>query len=124
MPFSQKTPNQISGSNCPDLNPIKLNYIRIITNTKFIVLAICCATLLSCRHRETVSDRQVQETAPSYESERDTTSYRVIKIIDGDTFDILIDGKPERIRVFGIDAPEREMPFYKVSKNYLSQLIF
>ena len=31
----------------------------------------------------------------------------VIAIIDGDTFDVTIDGQPERIRIFGIDTPER-----------------
>ncbi len=31
----------------------------------------------------------------------------VTRIIDGDTFDVLIDGREERIRFFGIDTPER-----------------
>lgn len=50
--------------------------------------------------------------------------YKVIGIIDGDTYDILRDNISERIRVDGIDAPEKGMPFYKVSKKYLSNLIF
>ena len=50
--------------------------------------------------------------------------YKVIKIIDGDTFDVLINNKPQRVRVDAIDAPEKGMPFYKVSKNYLGSLCF
>jgi endonuclease YncB( thermonuclease family) len=50
--------------------------------------------------------------------------YKVIKIIDGDTYDVLIDNKPQRVRVDAIDAPEKGMPFYKVSKNYLGSLCF
>ncbi|MEO7263571.1 MAG: thermonuclease family protein [Ferruginibacter sp.] len=47
----------------------------------------------------------------------------VVKIIDGDTFDVLLnDGVVKRIRIEGIDAPERKMPYYKVSKDYLAKI--
>jgi len=50
---------------------------------------------------------------------------KVIAIIDGDTYDILLEGnKTERVRMDAIDAPEKGMPFYKVAKNYLSELCF
>ena len=50
-------------------------------------------------------------------------SGKIIKIIDGDTYDILLNGKETvRVRMEGIDAPERGMPFYRVSKNYLAEL--
>ncbi len=49
----------------------------------------------------------------------------VIGIIDGDTYDLLLEDKTTiRIRMDGIDAPEKGMPFYKVSKKYLSELCF
>ncbi|MBP7928049.1 thermonuclease family protein, partial [Patescibacteria group bacterium] len=34
------------------------------------------------------------------------TYYKVTKVIDGDTVDVLIDGKSERIRLIGLDTPE------------------
>ncbi len=50
---------------------------------------------------------------------------KVIAIIDGDTYDLLIAGnKTIRVRMEGIDAPERGMPYYKVSKKYLGSLCF
>jgi micrococcal nuclease len=53
------------------------------------------------------------------------TSGKVIKIVDGDTYDILLDNNTtKRIRMDAIDAPERGMPFYKVSKDYLGTLCF
>lgn len=52
------------------------------------------------------------------------TPVKVIAIADGDTFTILQDNKPVRIRVDGIDAPEKGMPFAKASKKYLSALCF
>jgi endonuclease YncB( thermonuclease family) len=52
-------------------------------------------------------------------------SGKVVRILDGDTYDLLIDGSQTiRIRMEGIDAPEKGMPFYKVSKNYLGKLCF
>jgi endonuclease YncB( thermonuclease family) len=54
-----------------------------------------------------------------------TVSGKVISIIDGDTYDVLIyDNKTIRVRMDGIDAPEKGMPFYKVSKKHLSDLCF
>lgn len=49
----------------------------------------------------------------------------VVKIIDGDTFDLLTQEKNTiRIRMNGIDCPERKQDFYKVSKNALADYIF
>ncbi|MDO9510900.1 MAG: thermonuclease family protein [Bacteroidales bacterium] len=58
-------------------------------------------------------------------SQGKTVSGKVIKIIDGDTYDALIQGnKTIRVRMEGIDAPEKGMPFYRVSKNHLAKLCF
>lgn len=57
--------------------------------------------------------------------ETDSNTGKVVGIIDGDTYDILLNGsKTVRIRMEGIDAPEKGMPFYKKAKNYLSELCF
>ena len=58
----------------------------------------------------------------SSQVESDGRSGNVVKIIDGDTYDIILDGKQTRIRMFGIDAPERGMDYYKASKQYLGEL--
>lgn len=58
------------------------------------------------------------------QSTQNVTTYKVIGIIDGDTYDVLIDQRPVRIRMYAIDAPERGMPYNKVAKKYLSDLIF
>ena len=55
----------------------------------------------------------------------DSNTGKVISIIDGDTYDILVNGnKTIRIRMEGIDAPEKGMPFYRVAKDYLGQMCF
>lgn len=54
-----------------------------------------------------------------------TVTGKVISIIDGDTYDVLLQGnRTIRVRMEGIDAPERGMPFYQKSKKYLSDLCF
>lgn len=50
---------------------------------------------------------------------------RVVGISDGDTYEALLPDKTTiKIRMEGIDAPEKGMPFYRVAKDYLSQLCF
>ena len=46
----------------------------------------------------------------------------VVKIVDGDTYDVIRNGIQTRVRMDGIDAPERGMDYYKVSKDYLGSL--
>src|SRR5215831_8155110 len=46
------------------------------------------------------------------------------RILDGDTFDLLSTTREvSRIRLKGIDAPEKTQPFGEAAKQYLSQLI-
>ena len=55
----------------------------------------------------------------------ETVSGKVNKIVDGDTFDILTDKKTTiRIRMNGIDCPERKQNYYKVCKDALGSYIF
>lgn len=44
---------------------------------------------------------------------------KVITVIDGDTLDVLHNNKPERIRLNGIDAPEKGMPYGQAAKEYV-----
>ena len=53
------------------------------------------------------------------------TSGKVVGISDGDTFTMLNNDKQEiRVRLYGIDAPEKNQDFGKVSKKFLSDLIY
>lgn len=50
---------------------------------------------------------------------------KVIGVLDGDTIDILDAAKTtHRIRLAGIDAPEKRQPFGQKSKQSLSELVF
>lgn len=46
--------------------------------------------------------------------EFEQTGFKVVKVVDGDTIDVEIDGKIERLRLIGIDTPETVDPRKKV----------
>lgn len=48
---------------------------------------------------------------------------RVKSVSDGDTFLMLAEGVPYKIRLLHIDSPERGKPYYKKSKQLLESLI-
>jgi Micrococcal nuclease (thermonuclease) homologs len=50
---------------------------------------------------------------------------KVVKIADGDTFTILTsDNKQVKIRLHGIDCPEKAQPFGTKAKQFTSELVF
>lgn len=59
----------------------------------------------------------------------DPSLYSVETFIDGDTFSVLIDNKEEKVRMLGIDTPEKNHPdlpvqcFAKAASKHLEELI-
>lgn len=45
-------------------------------------------------------------------------SVKVVRVIDGDTVDLLLNGKQTRIRIAEIDCPERGQPFSKRATEF------
>ncbi len=50
-------------------------------------------------------------------------SGQVVRIIDGDTFELLQDSKKTRCRIAEIDAPEHDQPYGKQATDSLSKLL-
>ena len=48
---------------------------------------------------------------------------KVVKVIDGDTIEVQRKRSIERIRLYGIDAPEKDQPFGLKATGYLARLI-
>ena len=46
-------------------------------------------------------------------------SGKLVKVIDGDTIEVMHDGKAERIRLAQIDCPEKNQPFGQAAKRYV-----
>jgi endonuclease YncB( thermonuclease family) len=51
-------------------------------------------------------------------------SGKVVGVSDGDTITVLRDKQPEKIRLYGIDCPEKRQPFGKRAKQFTSKLVF
>jgi micrococcal nuclease len=66
---------------------------------------------------DTVESHDVTDTLAEFEG-------KVTGIKDGDTFEVLREGKPERVRLSDIDSPESAQPFGKAAKKYASDLCF
>ncbi len=49
---------------------------------------------------------------------------RVVGVADGDTITVLHNGKGERIRLHGIDCPEKRQAFGNRAKQFTSTLVF
>jgi endonuclease YncB( thermonuclease family) len=49
---------------------------------------------------------------------------QVIRVLDGDTIEVLHEEKPERIRLYGIDCPEKGQAFGQKAKQATSSLLF
>lgn len=61
------------------------------------------------------------ESVPSNEVTQ--REFKVLEIIDGNTFKILYNNEKTSVRIANIDAPERDEPGYKESKKFLESLI-
>ncbi|MCW1360100.1 thermonuclease family protein [Campylobacter sp. US33a] len=48
---------------------------------------------------------------------------RVIKVVDGDTIEVVKNNKNYRVRFYGIDAPESKQKFGSNSRDFLASLI-
>ena len=51
-------------------------------------------------------------------------SGKVVGVADGDTITVLHDGKGEKIRLYGIDTPEKRQAFGKKAKQFTSSMVY
>ena len=49
---------------------------------------------------------------------------KVVGVSDGDTITVMHQGKGERIRLYGIDCPEKRQAFGKKAKQFTSKMVF
>jgi len=54
----------------------------------------------------------------------DVLSGRVVSVIDGDTIEVFLNNRPERIRLNGIDCPEKGQAYGTKAKQATSALVF
>lgn len=71
----------------------------------------------------TASHSPSPSPAPSPTSAVPVIAAAVIRVIDGDTAEMSLQGRSERVRFIGMDAPERGRPYFNEATAYTTQLI-
>lgn len=85
---------------------------------------LLCLFFIACTNSNSTSQRRSKLTSSTTEV-KTTLSGKVVKISDGDTFTLLADGnRQEKIRLHGIDCPEKKQDFGQVARQKLSDLVF
>jgi endonuclease YncB( thermonuclease family) len=80
-------------------------------------------TVKSETERSDTASVSITKLAPlSFQSVRPTGP--VVSVLDGETIEVLHTHHPERIRLSGIDCPEKGQPFGKRAKQATSELVF
>ena len=92
-------------------NDKKLRRNLKLATEKLVFTILTLVFLVNCTHSN--SDK-LENHKSSY--------YSISKVIDGDTYHINSHGEKIKIRMEGIDAPEKGMPYYKESKEFLKRL--
>ena len=88
--------------------------MRPVVTISFLILATSLFMACNTSH-STPTASEVLKYEPLKEA-------LVARTVDGDTLDILIDGVKHRVRLFGVDTPERGEPCYKEATERTRQL--
>lgn len=83
------------------------SFLRRALHTGIIFLFVACVVFFRGITIDTHRDSARKHTAPRIEN---GVLYPVIRVIDGDTADVYINGQNERIRLVGLNTPETVDP--------------
>jgi micrococcal nuclease len=97
---------------------------------KLVPLAFVCLSAWYCTggNSQVKPDHEKRQMAPHAGIRKGDSLMKmeghVVQVIDGDTYALLLaDSSQERIRLLGIDCPERSQNYYQVAKAKLEELI-
>ncbi|WP_251122153.1 thermonuclease family protein [Escherichia coli] len=90
----------------------------------FMGLAAVLIALLYIVADSLQKSEEVRKTATTADvSQSPELIGKVVRVLDGDTFELLVDQQTVRIRVTGIDAPEKDQPFGQRSRQSLAGMV-
>jgi len=61
---------------------------------------------------------------PSFSLAAETFIGKVVGVSDGDTISVMREGRAAKVRLHGIDCPEKKQPFGTRAKQYTSDMAF
>ena len=93
---------------------------------KSLIITLIILLTSSATYVSSTSHSSSKKYIPKFDPEK---QYEVVKVVDGDTFDIKIDNKIVKVRMLGIDTPETVDPrkivqcFGKEASNKTKELL-
>ena len=66
--------------------------------------------------------QSLASTGPASAAPKEETG-RVVRVVDGDTYDVLAGGVVYRVRLLGVDAPEQDQPFGHQAADSVARLL-
>ncbi len=88
--------------------------------SKNIILPIIILIVYLVLSRGGIIPRNARQSAPPQGS----FSGKCVVVSDGDTIRVLYDNNEVKVRLFGIDCPEKEQAFGSAAKKFTSEMIF
>lgn len=88
---------------------------------RLIGIALIAGTIAYAAWQD--SRRSTGSLSPDVSELPQTETWLVVRVSDGDTIVVGRNGQEEKIRLCGVDAPEKDQPLDDQSKNYLTQLL-
>lgn len=70
-----------------------------------------------------IKDEEISQSEATQEVLSPEGTAKVKRIVDGDTIEIETNGVARKVRLIGINTPERNRPYFEEAKNKLSELI-
>lgn len=64
------------------------------------------------------------ERAAGAKKDAEVFTGKVVAVKDGDTVEVLREGKAVRVRLFGVDCPEKDQAFGQMARRFTSQRVF
>lgn len=93
----------------------------------FIVLALVFS--IACQQQQTTTTTQPNTETKTEQQQEQRINAKVTKVVDGDTIEVEIDGKRERVRLLLVDTPETvhpnkpAQPFGKEASDFTKSLL-
>ncbi len=100
-----------------------MNYLKAFKNEWFQVIILIGLLLIAIEVKDWWIARNLEDVHLTDEKTEKLDSYEVINVVDGDTIEILIDGKNEKLRLIGIDTPEYGEQDYEEAREYVRELV-
>ncbi|MFC1566555.1 thermonuclease family protein [bacterium] len=107
-------------------NKKKLGILKIFLVPLVFTILIFLLFYLGGKRPDKVVKKQFSKQVAQYKkSEKELENkYRVISVSDGDTITVLKNKKTIKIRLYGVDAPERYQPYGAKAKRYISSMVY